>query len=234
MSRKSASPSFGRLFKSAFQTALGSTSCGVAIISIAALAGGCDSSTSTSDIAIPNEATDRQADPLTTPSAMPEEAGLNRSPLVGAWMGKAIINEQALLTTADALPGDQRQALIHEARTFVTTEMAIQFSPSGEIETAIEVQSVGGQKIAGQTFGTWKVVEATNNGVTVETTGTDETGSTVTNRTTFAVSVDGDRLVLQPQVSSALAGCEALIFLDRQMTSPTASVAQMPEANQAR
>lgn len=222
MPPKSASRSIGRSWNSAFKSALAPTKCGLAIFSIAALAGGCNSP---SDTAVQSQVNNLAANPSNSPLAM---EGINHSPLVGAWMGKAIINEQALLAAADSLSGDQRQALIHEARTFVTTEMAIQFSPSGELETAIEMQPVGSQKVAGQTFGTWKVVEATDEQVIVETTSTDETGAMSTSQTAFAVSVDGDRLVLQPQVSSALAGCEALIYLDRQMI-PAASVARAPE-----
>ena len=229
MPPKSASQSYSRSWKSAFQSVLAPTKCSLAIVSIAALAGGCYSSNETPVTQVNN----RAADPSNSPFVMEGNGSAIRSPLIGAWMGKAIINEQALLAAADSLPDDQRQALIREARTFVTTEMAIQFSSSGEIETAIEMQPVGSQKIAGQTFGTWKIVEATDEQVTVETSSTDDTGATSIGQTAFAVSVDGDRLVLQPQVSSALAGCEALIYLDRQMM-PAASVARAPEGGMLR
>ncbi len=219
MSHKPASRSYGRLWNSA------PTKCSLAIFSIAALAGGCNSPT---DATIQTQVGHRVADPSNPPLTVEGNRDVSHSPLVGAWMGKAIINEQALLKAADSLSGDQRQALIREARTFVTTEMAIQFSPSGEIETAIEMQPAGSQKIAGQTFGTWKIVEANDAQVIVETTDTDGTGAMSTSQTAFALSVNGDRLVLQPQVSSALAGCEALIYLDRQMI-PAANVAQAPD-----
>lgn len=229
MTHESASRSYCRFWNSAFKSTFAPTTCSLAFLGIAALAGGCNSG---SDTTLETQVSYRAANPQTSPSAMAENQNnsLSHSPLVGAWMGKAILNEQALLQAADSLPSDQRQALIHEARTFVSTEMAIQFSPSGEIETAIEMQPVGSQKVAGQTIGTWKVIEMTDTQVTVETTSTDHTGSTKTNQTAFAVSVDGDRLVLQPKVSSALAGCEALIYLDRQMM-PAASVAQAPESS---
>ena len=214
-----------------FQSAFGPAKYGVAIFSIAALAGGCNSSTDVAEIANQPEATNHAVTPI-TPLAMGQNAASN-SPLVGAWMGKAILNEQALLAAADTLSGDERQALIHEARTFVTTEMAIQFSPSGEMETALEMQPVGSQKIAGQTTGTWKIIEATDTQVVVETTNTNEAGASFTERTAFAVSVDGDRLVLQPQVSSALAGCEPLIYLDRQMV-PAVNVARVPDGTMLR
>ena len=227
MPPKSASQSYSRSWNSAFKSVLAPTKCSLAIVSIAALAGGCYSS---NDMPVQTQVNNRTANPTNSPLVI---EGISRSPLVGAWMGKAIINEQALLAAADSLSGDQRQALIREARTFVTTEMAIQFSPSGEMETAIEMQPVGSQKIAGQTFGTWKIVEATDAQVTVETSSIDDTGAVSTGQTAFAVSVDGDRLVLQPQVSSALAGCEALIYLDRQMM-PAASVARAPEGGMLR
>ncbi len=225
MPHESASRSCGRLWKSTFRSAFSPTKCSLAIFSIAALAAGCNSP---NDVAVQTQVSGRVMDQSNSPLATAANGGFSDSPLVGAWMGKAIINEEALLDVADSLPIDQRQALIQEARTFVTTEMAIQFSPSGEIETAIEMQPIGSQKIAGESFGTWKVIEANDGQVTVETTSTDETGTVLTSQIAFAVSLDGDRLVLQPQVSSALAGCEALIYLDRQ-SIPAASVAQVPE-----
>lgn len=216
--------SYVRSWNSAFKSALTPTKCSLAFLSIAALASGCNSPT---DTAV-NTQNNRSAHSANTPVALGGNSGVGHCPLVGAWMGKAILNEQALLEATDSLTGTQRQALIREARTFVTTEMAIQFSPSGELETAIEMQPVGSQKVAGQTFGTWKIVEATDSQVVVETTSADETGAMSTIQTAFAVSVDGDRLVLQPPVSSALAECEALIYLDRQMI-PAASVARAPD-----
>lgn len=229
MPHKSASRSYGRSWNSAFKSALAPTKCSLAFLSIAALAGGCNSPTGT---AVQTQS-NRSAQSTNTPVAVTGNGGVSHSPLVGAWMGKAIVNEEALLRAVDSLSGDQRQALIREARTFVTTEMAIQFSPSGELETAIEMQPAGSQKVAGETFGTWKIVEANDAQVVVETTSADETGAMSTIQTAFAVSVDGDRLVLQPQVSSALAGCEALIYLDRQMI-PTASVAHVNEGTVSR
>jgi hypothetical protein len=225
MTHEPTSRSHGRLWKSTFRSALSPTKCGLAIFSIAALAGGCNPS---KDVAVQNLVSEQAAPQPNSPVVATGSSGFRNSPLVGAWMGKAIINEEALLEAADSLPTDQRQALIQEARTFVTTEMAIQFSQSGEIETAIEMQPVGSQRVTGESFGTWKIIEATDGKVTVETSSTDETGTLQTNQTAFAVSVDGNRLVLQPQVSSALANCEALIYLDRQ-AMPAASVAQAPE-----
>jgi hypothetical protein len=198
----------------------------VAILSIAALAVGCNSATETpvqSQVkALPTNPSDYS--PLTVEHSRPA----SQFPLVGAWMGRAIINDQALTAAADSLSADQRQALIREARAFVTTEMAIEFSSTGEMETAIEMQPIGGQKVAGQTFGTWKILQSHATQVVVETIDTDQNGGISTSETTFAVSVDGDRLVLRPNVSSALAKCEALIYLDRQPASAT-RFAQAPE-----
>lgn len=136
--------------------------------------------------------------------------------LVGDWMGRAVINEQALLKETDTLLGDARQALIQEARAFVTTEMAIRFTPSGEVETAVEIQPVGSDVIAGQTFGQWRLIQRDENSAVVEMTSLTPEGATATSQMTFALSSDGDRIVLIPSVNSALSRCEPLIYLDRQ------------------
>ncbi len=237
MSNLIASARWDRLIRSH----IGSTSC-VLVMGVAALAGGCNSSTDSAaksdagwtkdstvvSTASPTSKSRATVAPVNSPVGDSETQTHHRA-LVGAWMGGALINEEALLAAVDTLPVEQRQELIREARTFVTTEMAIEFSQSGQVETAVEIQPAGSQKIAGQTVGTWKIIDSTQHGVVVETTATDQTGQHVTTRTNYAVSADGNRIVLRPQVSPVLAGCEALIFLDRQpSSSAAANVAQVP------
>lgn len=162
-------------------------------------------------------------------------AALETSPLVGVWMGKAILNEQALHAELDSMSGEDRNELIRKARTFVSTQMAIEFLATGDQETAIEVQPVGKTPISGQTRGKWRIVETSVNGVIVETTEQDETGVARTKRTAYAISADGNRIVLQPSVGTALSKCEPLIYLDRQvLKTPEASIARQRDGEIAR
>ena len=151
--------------------------------------------------------------------------------LAGLWLGRAVINEDTLKSLLAGMTEPQQQALLKESQTFVSTEMAMQLANDGSMETAIEVTPVGAQPIQGQTFARWNVLEAQGNQVIVETTQQDENGKTTQSQTTYTVSADGNRIVMQANVASALAQCEPLIYLDRQVD---ARFAEAPNANMIR
>ena len=151
--------------------------------------------------------------------------------LAGLWLGRAVINEDTLKSLLAGMTEPQQQALLKESQTFVSTQMAMQLANDGSMETAIEVTPVGAQPIQGQTFARWNVLEAQGNQVIVETTQQDENGKTTQSQTTYTVSADGNRIVMQANVASALAQCEPLIYLDRQVD---ARFAEAPNANMIR
>lgn len=155
--------------------------------------------------------------------------------LVGPWLGKAVINEDTLKNLLAGMSQAQQQALIKETQIFVSTQMAMQFAGDGSVITSIEITPDGGQPIAGETSARWRVVKAQGNQITVETTERNETGEAVSAQTVYTVSADGNRIAMQPNVASALAQCEPLIFLDRQIDErfanvPTASTARSTNA----
>ena len=151
--------------------------------------------------------------------------------LAGLWLGQAVINEDTLKSLLAEMTEPQQQALLKESQTFVSTQMAMQLAGDGSMETAIEVTPVGAQPIQGQTFARWNVVEAQGNQAIIETTEQNENGEIIKSQTTYTVSADGNRIAMQANVGSALAQCEPLIFLDRQVDE---RFAQTPNANQIR
>ena len=212
------------------KTSVGMITCGM-IGAAAMLAVGCGQTDTAQFTArqaeVSSEAQEASSYAPTRYSRAMTDVALERSPLVGTWMGRAMINEEALQKVLDGLVGEQRNQLIREARTFVSTQMAIDFLPTGELETAVEIQPVGQPLIAGESRGKWKIAGVSQSEVTVETTEIDETGATRVKLTAYAVSADGNRIVLRPSVSSGLSTCEPLIYLDRQiLKTPAAAMAQ--------
>ncbi len=137
--------------------------------------------------------------------------------LAGLWFGQAVLNEDTLSKLLAGMTEPEQQALLKETQTFVSTQMAMEFSKDGSMESAVEVTPVGGQPIQGETFARWSVLEVQGNQVTVETIEQNENGEAVSSQTVYRVSADGNRIVMQPNVASALAQCEPMIYLDRQL-----------------
>lgn len=138
--------------------------------------------------------------------------------LAGLWLGEAVINEDTLKSLLAEMTEPQQQALLKESQTFVSTEMAMQFTSDGNMETEIEITPAGtAQPIRGQTLARWSVLNAQGNQITVETIQQNENGEAVSAQTVYTVSADGNRIVMQANVASALAQCEPLIYLDRQL-----------------
>jgi len=151
--------------------------------------------------------------------------------LAGLWLGKAAINEDTLGNLLAQLPQPQQQTLLKEAQTFVSTQMAMQLATDGSMETAVEVTPMGAQPIQGQTVARWSVINAQGNQVVVQVTQQNENGQAVTSQTAYTVSPDGNRIAMQANMESALAQCEPLIYLDRQVDE---RMAQSPNANLVR
>ena len=151
--------------------------------------------------------------------------------LAGLWLGRAVINEDTLKSLLAGMTEPEQQALVKESQTFVSTQMAMEFGNDGSMETAVEITPVGGQPIQGETFARWKVLEAQGNQIIVQTTQQNENGEAVSSQTVYTVSADGNRIVMQANVASALAQCEPIIFLDRQLDERFAKV---PDGNVVR
>ena len=151
--------------------------------------------------------------------------------LAGLWLGRAAINDDTLNSLLVGMTEPQQQALLKESQTFVSTQMAMQLANDGSMETAVEVTPVGAQPIQGQTFARWSVVKTQGDQVVIETIQQNENGEATQSQTAYTVSADGNRIVMQANVGSALAQCEPLIYLDRQVDE---RMAQSPNAGTIR
>ena len=160
----------------------------------------------------------------TTETPATETSSLNfqstdqaKQTLAGLWLGKAAFNQEALKNVIAQTPESEQEALLKEAQTFASTQMALQFSADGVMKSAVEVTPVGAQPIQGQTVAQWNVTDVRGNQVLVQSTLKNSEGKDVTIKSIYLVSPDGNRIVLRANLSSKLAQCEPLIYLDRQV-----------------
>ena len=137
--------------------------------------------------------------------------------LAGLWVGQAVINQEALNGLLAEMTEPERQALLKESETFMSTQMVIQMTTDGNMKTAVEVTPAGAQTMRGQTLAQWNVTEVQGNEVMVQSSQQNEQGDTKTTNAVYAVSPDGNRIVLRANIASAFKQCEPLIYLDRQV-----------------
>ena len=142
--------------------------------------------------------------------------------LAGIWLGKAAFNQEALKSIIAELPEAEQQKLMKEAQTFASTQMALQLSTDGVMKTAIRVTPAGAKPIQGQTLSQWNVTQVKGNQVLINSTLKNAAGEDVTIKNVYLVSADGNRIVMRANLSSKLAECEPLIFLDRQVNKRVA------------
>ena len=136
--------------------------------------------------------------------------------LAGIWVGKAAFNQEAFKTIIAETPETEQQKLLKEAQTFASTQMAIQLTADGVMKTAIQVTPAGAKPIQGQTTAQWNVTQVKGNQVLFQSTTQNKAGETVTIQNLYAVSNDGNRIVMRANLSGSMAKCEPLIYLDRQ------------------
>ena len=148
--------------------------------------------------------------------------------LAGTWLGKAAFNKKAFETVIAEMSEAEQQKLVKEAQTFVTTQMALQFSTDGVLKSAIQVTPVGAEPIRGQTVAQWNVAQVKGNQVLVQSKLKNAEGKEVSVNSLYLVSADGNRIVMRANLGSELAKCEPLIFLDRQVNNKR--VAEAPAA----
>ena len=142
--------------------------------------------------------------------------------LAGLWLGKATFNQETFKTVIAEMAEAEQQALLKEAQTFASTQMALQFTADGVMKSAIEVTPAGAKPIQGQTIAQWNVAQVKGNQVLVQSTLKNAAGKEVTVKSIYLVSADRNRILTRANLSSELAKCEPLIFLDRQVNKRVA------------
>ena len=176
-------------------------------IACLALATGCAKEESNGD--------DSQASTHTPPQTVAPK----QDRLVGVWLGTASIDEAKLQGRLEQLAAGQRDGAKAQAKSFLSTTMAIQYNEDGSVENDLEMVSVDGRLLRDGSTGTWNVVESRDDGLLIETKEILSDGTTATGRFDYQFIEDG-KFVVDVPVSEILQGCDATLVFQRQTLSP--------------
>jgi len=135
--------------------------------------------------------------------------------LVGLWLGGAAIEEaevkKAIEAKADLVA---QEKLLTQAENFLSTEMAIQFSPDGTMEQHVEI-FVGGEKQEMIGVGTWRVAKHRDNKAVVEVIETAADGTETKTERLFQFYPNGESFVMPAPVIDELADFNAVMVFQR-------------------
>jgi hypothetical protein len=137
--------------------------------------------------------------------------------LVGVWMGSGRLNEASLVTAIEGLTPETRRQIEAAAASFLATDMAIEFKADGQMESAVEVTSLSGQRESGESIATWEAAPTITSGeYRVSSVEIQADGSKVSDYKTYRVSADGRQLVLLVDLPGLLGQCGPQIVFQRQ------------------
>ncbi len=135
--------------------------------------------------------------------------------LVGAWYGKASLNQELLQKKLNAISDPvQREMLANIAKTFQTTEIGADFGANGEMTLDIQIQTAG-QLLRDSTRGTWRTVKVQDNAVFVETTEPLPQGGSETNQARYQFEQNGRVAIMVAPTSAQLADCHPVFVFER-------------------
>lgn len=147
--------------------------------------------------------------------------------LVGVWWGTGTLDQESLNRAVEGLSAETRRQVTTAAESFLETEMAIEFKPDGNMDTAVEVTSRSGQRESGMGVATWEASPTINAGeYSVKAVETQANGLEVTDYKTYRVSKDGSQLTLLVDLPGLLGQCNPRIVLKRQEEKKNVASAQ--------
>lgn len=174
--------------------------------------------------AVPTSAQPASSQPAST---QPDLVAMQQQKLVGVWLGEAYLDERRLEQKLQSLDAEHQQQMIQRAGTFLTTVMAIDFRADGTMENEGEVTPHGQRPVRLGGQGTWRVIEAQEDRMIVETVEQLPDGSTNAVRQAYRFYPDGKKVAMMISMKDELDTCNPMIIFTRQFLQPT-NVAQQP------
>jgi hypothetical protein len=143
-------------------------------------------------------------------------AAAGQTPIVGTWYGRATIDQNLVQRQLLALPSmQQQQQFRNMVESFVTTEMAARFLPTGEMQMEVQIRPVGQTAAKGASQGMWRSILQSADSMTIEYTEYHADGTRSVSQARYVFSADGKQAYLVPSVDPALAMCGAVIVFER-------------------
>ena len=144
--------------------------------------------------------------------------------LVGVWLGTATLDEPVFEKALSQLSNGNRKLALSQARSFLSTVMAIEFRKDGSIESEVEIVTVDGDTIRDTSTGAWQLVESVGDQVRLEMQENQSDGSITTDQKVYQF-VENNKFVLKVPVSDQLTRANARLIFVRQIL-PRNNVAQ--------
>ena len=153
--------------------------------------------------------------------------------VVGTWLGGAFLDQAKLEQLVATKTEAEKQALLTQASSFLSTVMAIEFSPNGQMMNEVEITPHGMQTIIDGSTGTWQVVEADGERMIIETQTETAEGTMESDRKVYKFYQDGDHFAVMVPLQNELDECGPLVIFERQNMDAEV-LAEVPSTNQTK
>lgn len=173
------------------------------------------------------QATDQQASVEAAPAA------LTASSLTGAWMGKAVMDQEKLLQKISQLDPETQKDVTLKAKRFLSMVMAMEFRENGTVQNEVEILSPEGKMVRGGSVSQWHVMESSPHALLVQVRERLKDGTITSGKMYYQFSADRNQIAIHAPVTEELQGCDAMVVFNRR-TLPPVNVATRPTETMAK
>ena len=205
-----------------FKRSIHSFLLGTGLVGLCILSLGCGAESKPKQTGAEAPKTDQTAQ--ITPSVTPELG----QDLVGLWLGSAVINQSQLDAQLAVLPPEKQAEMKNFVANFLTTVMAMHYTSDGVFENEVEMSINGAAPIRDVSLGTYQVLSAAGDEMTIKVNEQMADGSTTDSQRMIRFSADRSQCEVMIPLGPDFKGIAAkLIFSKQEMTS----VAENPETD---
>ena len=163
------------------------------------------------------DSTVAQTSDATQSTAAPESLVVEaKNKVVGTWLGGAVLDQAKLDQLVATKTEAEKQALLAQASSFLSTVMAIEFNENGQMINEVEITPHGMQTLIDSSAGSWKVVEADAERMIIETQTESPDGTMASDQKVYKFYEDGDHFAVLVPLQNELDECAPLIIFERQ------------------
>lgn len=194
--------------------------------------------TATTDTAPSNpptgvQSTDQQASAEAAPLAPKAPSAPTASSLTGAWMGRAVMDQEKLRQKISQLDPETQKDVSLKAKRFLSMAMAMEFRENGTVQNEVEILSTEGKMVRGGSVAQWHVMESSPHALLVQVRERLKDGTISSGKMYYQFSADRNQIAIHAPVTEELQGCDAMIVFNRR-TLPPANVAARPTETMAK
>ena len=154
------------------------------------------------------------------------------NPLVGTWLGRAVLNQEMLQAKLDSISDPQEKNQLNQmVQSFLSTQMGAEFTKDGKLVFDIEMKSMDGVTLRDSSWGTWKTMKQNQEFIIIQKTESFSDGSSESKVERYDFVRDQNHFVMTVTTAPALQECQAMIMFERRYLNPSTApkVAGRPE-----